>query len=567
MDTSMDSLLNQALIDFYSNGGTIPRFCSHDPRVLRRIKSGAASDQETKDFFRAVLELSDLEEFEALVKPGGGHEILKGWQGFSPAVLDEIWHCYGNLAGAAATELSDPLGGQPSVRRLGILAGIFKTTRCVISLGDKTILELVLGAVEDGTAEEWAAVSICQLLQAHGCDLGEPLAFGTSTNANLLHLACRYGVVEVAEFAIDSLGCGVDSVCLGRLPSGPCRRLPLAIAIEMEHYELAAMLISKGAKAALLGVQWSSNPLLWMIGAQAQNPRVARLLRMALDKQKDVLDPKYWLVPCSRGNFCHPLVHHCIYKGNVDTLRWFVESGQEKLEEAIFARSKFIKGEIDMCAFEMAASRGLWDLLGFFLEHTTALPLGIGTSAAEYCRASRTDVTPCPRAVKLQMVAALERAVAARPKPAAAAAVSVEAPTTATAAAVATPVSIVRPQDLGAVTNAPQVPAAKVLTEREEKKKAKKRAAKKKAKAKKRAAAKEASASAGKEEDTDSSNDSGDDTGEEGMDEEEKMLARAPAIDVEKDRLKRAAAVAEAGGSAAVQSNDIDDGISKAFGC
>jgi hypothetical protein len=99
---------------------------------------------------------------------------------------------------------------------------------------------------------------------------------------------------------------------------------------------------------------------------------------------------------------------------------------------------------------------------------------------------------------------------------------------------------------VGTVTNAFEDPTKKVLTAAEEKKKAKKKEAKKKAKAKKRAAAapNEVHAGAGKEaEDTESDSDdsSGSDAEEEGMDEEERMLARAPMFDLEKERAARKA--------------------------
>jgi hypothetical protein len=97
-------------------------------------------------------------------------------------------------------------------------------------------------------------------------------------------------------------------------------------------------------------------------------------------------------------------------------------------------------------------------------------------------------------------------------------------------------------------------PSVKVLTEKEEKKKAKKRAQKKKAKAKKREKAREeaagvASAGAGKEQPLSSDDDdsSGTDEEEAGMTEEEKMLARAPTFDLEKEKAARKArAAAEA---------------------
>jgi hypothetical protein len=96
-------------------------------------------------------------------------------------------------------------------------------------------------------------------------------------------------------------------------------------------------------------------------------------------------------------------------------------------------------------------------------------------------------------------------------------------------------------------SNAFEVPGPKVMTEAEEKKKAKKRAAKKKAKEKKRAAAAAATeghAGAGKEANNgaDSESDSsGTDEEEAGMNEEERMLARAPTFDLEKEKAARKA--------------------------
>jgi hypothetical protein len=97
-----------------------------------------------------------------------------------------------------------------------------------------------------------------------------------------------------------------------------------------------------------------------------------------------------------------------------------------------------------------------------------------------------------------------------------------------------------------APSNAFEDPTNKVLTEAEEKKKAKKRKKKKKAKAKKRGAAakKEGHAGAGKEDgeaDSSDSDSSGPDADEEGMGEEERMLARAPTFDLEKEKAARKA--------------------------
>jgi hypothetical protein len=92
-------------------------------------------------------------------------------------------------------------------------------------------------------------------------------------------------------------------------------------------------------------------------------------------------------------------------------------------------------------------------------------------------------------------------------------------------------------------SNAFEDPQVRVLSEKEEKRKAKKKAAKIKAKQKKEAAKKEADRGAGQpadggESDSDSS---GSDEEEAGMTAEEKMLARAPNFDLEKERAARKA--------------------------
>jgi hypothetical protein len=101
-------------------------------------------------------------------------------------------------------------------------------------------------------------------------------------------------------------------------------------------------------------------------------------------------------------------------------------------------------------------------------------------------------------------------------------------------------------------TNAFEDPSTRVLSEREVKEKARKKAAKKKAKAKKKAAAKAANAGAGVAKDAvdsdgDSTDDSGVDEEEMAMTEEERMLARAPTFDLEKEKAaSKARAEAEA---------------------
>jgi hypothetical protein len=92
-------------------------------------------------------------------------------------------------------------------------------------------------------------------------------------------------------------------------------------------------------------------------------------------------------------------------------------------------------------------------------------------------------------------------------------------------------------------SNAFEDPSVKVLSEKEAKKKGKKREQKKKAKAKKRAAIAAAAGAGGVAgEVSDDSDSSGTDEEEAGMDEEERMLARAPTFDLEKERAARRAA-------------------------
>jgi hypothetical protein len=82
-------------------------------------------------------------------------------------------------------------------------------------------------------------------------------------------------------------------------------------------------------------------------------------------------------------------------------------------------------------------------------------------------------------------------------------------------------------------------PGMKAITAKEAKEKERKKAQKKKARAKKRAEAK-ANGGAGKKDDD--SSDSGEDSAEAGMDDEERMMHRAPAFDLEQAKRDRAAA-------------------------
>jgi hypothetical protein len=94
----------------------------------------------------------------------------------------------------------------------------------------------------------------------------------------------------------------------------------------------------------------------------------------------------------------------------------------------------------------------------------------------------------------------------------------------------------------GLSTAAFEDPGMKAITAKEAKAKERKKAQKKKARAKKRAEAK-ANGGAGKQ--AEESSDSGEDSAEEGMDEEERMMHRAPAFDLERAKKERAEAAAQ----------------------
>jgi hypothetical protein len=337
------------------------------------------------------------------------------------------------------------------------------------------------------------------------------------------------------------------------------------------------MLIRKfDAQPVIAGLTYQHQPLMAAIRGSLirESEPVLSILRHFFETRKDLLDPKWWK-PANDGTCMNP-VTACVHYNRPKALDALLLSGQEHLNAAVNSVEAIPRFEEDPFAMfgalfgiptrEPLMSAGFGQGPGRAIyasasQLAAAMMTSEGSSACllsilQNCIGVRVASLPTPlksmpkstksldsvetlvkkakgvdRKVSVALEAALQREKARGPVSDAGAG-----------------------SGAGAASNAAEDPSVKVLSAKEEKARAKKREQKKKAKAKKRAAAAAAAAAggagagAGAGAAPEDSDDSGDDTGEEGLDEEERMLARAPTFDLEKERAARKArAEAEAG--------------------
>jgi hypothetical protein len=436
--------------------------------------------------------------FEAVLEDGRAdlcYRYLGGLlDGFSAEEVDRL--CW-NTLGFGAQRVTLGLDEGAPFRALlshGLLSknnlGQFLTSVITHAKGDKT--------------RSSGVTALLKILNEAGYDLKS--AKGNSGAVPLLPMvtfACDD--TGLIEYLVDTVGCDVNE--LGT-DSDSDSSTAFVAAVAQHHFKVASLLFDRGAKMVLEGrPRHELQPFGVLLMASSVYPEAVALLRRAIKRDNRLLASPLFesRIPQNPDDFISTPVFSMIRFASADLVDALLEmSDPEAATEAVNKVSR--RGGAPTFPVEYAAAVQRWEHFSVLLKHKAKVtPLALEWLESRHC----------PR-----RILALAKAAAARQLE--------ESKKEATARAA------------GATSNAFEGPAPKVLTEREEKKKAKKKAAKKKAKAKKRTAAKEPSAGAGKAEEGDSSSDSGDDTGEEGMDEEEKMLARAPTFDLEQERKRRA---------------------------
>jgi hypothetical protein len=373
-----------------------------------------------------------------------------------------------------------------------------------------------------------AGMDVLHIVEA---DVGKPRSI------TLAGMAAQSGLNKLLDFAVAVQGREwVEDWWEGwrtRMSSATAKTTPLLEAIAHRHLSTVQHLLRvHKAKAAYrgLGVKPSEQPIMQALALKDES------YSLAVVQELIAADPLLCDLDCFRSDSPLNPVALCCAKP------------LPKCLEALLAAN--LPGVKEMCSRAVRVSDGSgltnsttpalmlanyrhWDELSMLFRYYPEVPLTTpgrvmradGTVALQLLSVLETvELNGAPRSLLLQLKALAQQQQTGAEKAKVAAAKS------------AMP------------SNAFEVPVPKVLTEAEEKKKAKKREQKRKAKAKKRAAAAatkgEGNAGAGKEEGEASSSDtdsSGPDAEEEGMDEEEKMLARAPSFDLAKEKAARAA--------------------------
>jgi hypothetical protein len=396
----------------------------------------------------------------------------------------------------------------------------------------------------DCIMEEEHAISYLLKCKAAGMDIIHLRAegVGTSDSCTLVHLAAMVGYNKLLDLAIQLQGPGSVDSCYVRKEGESeevSRLTPLTTALYNTKLDTALHLLRHHkAKAAYRGGVFEvlEQPLILAIGL-ADDAVALPVVKELIQQDSSLCD-----LECYRGEtvettpvlFCCQLnLPHCLealLSADLPGVQEMCTLHGSFPDEAVQERVKFVTPA------QVVAAQARWDMLALLLRYCPDISViapgrkvGHDGTLLQYLPSVEEWVKGrgAPRHILVQVEAMAQKQRAEEKKQKVIAANS------------AIP------------SNAFEVPGSRVLTETEEKKKAKKKEAKKKAKERKRAAAaaaKEGHAGAGKEaecRDSSSDDSSGTDEEEAGMTEEERMFARAPTFDLEKERAARKARAEE----------------------
>jgi hypothetical protein len=373
----------------------------------------------------------------------------------------------------------------------------------------------------------------------------EPFS-GLANTTALLIMAIRSGLSRVVTFLLKERGMDANCAYLGVSP--------LACALQVQQYQIARDLIaSHGAKVTPADCEQERLPLSFLISntSDETEPAAVEVLDEMLKQEPDML-LRWLFAKKGPASSCAGPFHHAVLNGRRKILeKLLLGSSQEAITKTI---ETGLNADSYFCtATQLAALVDDWNALYLLLRYCPTASVTSTTATAEDGSILKTDLpsvaTICAeRNCRDRRVLAVVDTIRKREKAAAdrAKAASAEAEKKKRgdgAAATAVQEAVPPPDATGTSTTAFEDPSLKAISVKEAKEKERKKAQKKKARAKKRAEAK-ANGGAGKKEDEDSS-DSGEDSAEEGMDEEEKMMHRAPAFDLEMTKRDRAEAAAK----------------------
>jgi hypothetical protein len=439
------------------------------------------------------------------------------------------------------------------------------------------------------TATTAQCIELLELGKKYGMDVKyyKKVDAGKALADTLLHKAVEYNSIPLCDWAITQGGCSPEQFSSPEgvvLPVGETGTVtPLFIAFFLGHKEVAWHLVLKHhAKLVVPGIYGDRQAIVALFGSgkftdknvPPANRGIAPFLSRFLEVEPSLLSPSWYMVGEKLAPW-NPLAL-CVKRNRAHCLELCFANklpGLHELSTQPYVAYREGGGHDELHLTQEAIYRCHWDVLKVLAKWlpTTWLaetrcfgPRGnvVGTmksAAALFEEAVKPGGGSNPRrevALAVEKAIKAEQEAVKREKDLQKAAASLKEASEARALAVGAATNVFEDPRLKVGATAPAAtegrPAERTLSAAEEKKKAKKREQKKKAKAKKRAAAavaQTASAGAGgkaaadQEEGLPSSTDSsGIDEEEAGMDEEERMLARAPTFDLEKERAARKAA-------------------------
>jgi hypothetical protein len=413
----------------------------------------------------------------------------------------------------------------------------------------------VLSDFGECTMEEQHAISYLLKCKAAGMDIihvDDPEAVKPNA-CTLVHLAAEAGYNKLVDLAIELQGPESVESWVGKQgpDSGKIIYTPLTMALRAKKFETALHLLRRHkAKAAYKGdlPHGVVQPLVSALTLRDDGAAVP-VVKQLISQDPSLCDSSSYKNAATIATTIHKCASYNLPRC-LEALLSANLPGVEQLSMLEQRLDALVGGDrwATMTPAQLAAGTGHWETLQILLQRFPEISV---TSHGSETRSDGTFIRHvptveesvkakgAPRSILLQVEAMARRQKAEIQK----------------AAVVATNSAV--------PSNAFEDPTKKVLTESEEKKKAKKREQKKEAKARKRAAAAastEGNAGAGKEVDiaVDSDSDSsGSDDEEAGMNEEERMLARAPTFDLEKEiAARKARAEAEARARAGEKSEE-----------
>jgi hypothetical protein len=361
--------------------------------------------------------------------------------------------------------------------------------------------------------EEKAALSYCRMVKANGMEV-VPIVYGPGPEDYpwlFIHQAARHGLTSLVDYAVEELGCPVDSLaCVGAEPNAAAVASPLTLALKEGNTSLAIHLLKKHKArvvydgvlsthqllSVLLGEKLQSNPQ--SLNAGLTDSAAALVLRELINRAGDDKGALLRHEEFERPELLHPIQLCCMFR-KVKCLSMLLElPGAKELCLQQVHNTRNDGNREEETSLHFPAKLGSWDVVATVLR-SMYVPVLLRPkvfspdgAVVDY-KPSLFEMIAGPEAPK--GTGAPPRTLVTLVKMRAKKEKEDEKTTEANARAAVL-----------ATSNAFEDTTKAIASERQEKQKAKKKANKKKARAKKRAKAKEASAGAGKAgDDTDSS--------------------------------------------------------------